>query len=142
MRGQDFDGWYAEGAWVLSGEARGWSTASGAFTNPRPQADFTADGVGWGAWEVAARYSSLDLNDHAGTVGMATPVGGIRGGAQRIWQPGAQLVSQSGAEIHAAATEYRRSAASAPTPCRTPSVADADLGQNFDTVALRSQIAF
>ena len=37
----------AEGSWVLTGESRGWSTASGAFTSPKPRVNFSLDGGGW-----------------------------------------------------------------------------------------------
>ena len=55
---------------------------------PKPAQNFTLDKGGWGAWELAARYSDLDLNYNAGTAGLATPTGGIRGGDQRIWSAG------------------------------------------------------
>lgn len=46
-----FSGWYAYASWFLTGESRPYK--GGKFD--RVQAD--------GAWEVAARFSSLDLND-------------------------------------------------------------------------------
>jgi len=45
-------------------------------------------GGGWGAWEIAARYSDLDLNWHEGAIGETpaqAPVGGVRGGDEKIW---------------------------------------------------------
>jgi phosphate-selective porin OprO/OprP len=135
-----FRGWYAEGSWVLSGERRGWSTTNAAFTNPRPRANF-GDGQAWGAWELAGRYSTLDLNDHEGRIGSPLPAGGARGGAQRIasialnWYPNTVLkfmLQFQNVQIGRIGTDT----------VPVPAVANADLGQNFDTVALRSQIAF
>jgi phosphate-selective porin OprO/OprP len=58
-----FDAWYVQATWVLTGESRTYNAASGAFTPPKPAKPFALDGFGWGAWELAARYSELDLND-------------------------------------------------------------------------------
>ncbi|MGZ5926244.1 MAG: OprO/OprP family phosphate-selective porin [Rhizomicrobium sp.] len=135
LRGQGFDGWYAEGSWVLTGESRGWSTANGAFSNPRPRVNFTSDG-GAGAWEVAARYSILNLNDNEGVLGAALPAGGVRGGEQRIstiglnWYPNQVLKFM----LQAQSVQVSK--------IGTTTVPNGNLGQNFNTVALRSQVAF
>lgn len=57
-----FDGWYVYGSYFLTGEHRAYSTSSGAFDRVKPLRNFDWNG-GWGAWEVGARYSYLDLND-------------------------------------------------------------------------------
>jgi phosphate-selective porin OprO/OprP len=79
-----FGGWYLQGAWTLTGERRAWSSANGGFNGIRPAKPFALHGDGWGAFEVGARYSELDLNDHEGAAGSAAPLGGIRGGQQKI----------------------------------------------------------
>ncbi len=58
-----FDGWHADVGWVLTGESRGYDWHNGVFLNPKPHANFTLGGDGWGALELAARYSVLDLNN-------------------------------------------------------------------------------
>jgi phosphate-selective porin OprO and OprP len=50
----DLNGFYVMGSWVLSGESRGYR--DGLFRGVSPSRDI-------GAFEVAARYSTLDLND-------------------------------------------------------------------------------
>ena len=79
-----FTGWYVQGAWTLTGERHVWTPASGGFRGVRPAQTFDLEKGFWGAWEIAARYSSLNLNDHAGAFGAATPAGGVRGGKQDI----------------------------------------------------------
>ncbi|HEV2531227.1 porin [Phenylobacterium sp.] len=79
-----FSGWYLQGGWTLTGERRAWSSASGGFNGIRPARPFSLHGGGWGALELGGRYSVLDLNDHAGVLGAAAPLGGIRGGEQKI----------------------------------------------------------
>jgi phosphate-selective porin OprO/OprP len=51
-----FDGWYLAASYVLDGQARSYSRRSGRFG--AVEANRTR-----GAWELAARYSVLDLND-------------------------------------------------------------------------------
>lgn len=76
-----FAGWYVTGTFVLTGESRRYNAATATFQNPRPTG-------AWGAWEIAARYSSIDLNYRAGLAGSVLPAGGIRGGDQTVWGVG------------------------------------------------------
>jgi phosphate-selective porin OprO/OprP len=58
----DFDGWYAYASWILTGEHRPYSTDSGTFGKIKPKNPWNLEKGHWGAWELAARYSTLDLN--------------------------------------------------------------------------------
>lgn len=58
----DFDGWYVQGSYWLTGENRNYNRSSGSFGYVNPAGNFRENGS-WGAWELAARYSELDLND-------------------------------------------------------------------------------
>ncbi len=58
----DFSGYYVEAAYVLTGEHREYRENTGAFNGITPKHNFDGQG-GWGALEVALRYSSLDLDD-------------------------------------------------------------------------------
>ena len=66
-----FDSWYVEAGYFLTGENRGYKRSDMAFSRVRPFTNFfsvrTEEGVcrGWGAWQVVARYSHLDLEDAA-----------------------------------------------------------------------------
>ena len=59
-----FSGYYVQGSYVLTGESRAYRHANGTFekVKPKKNAGFK-EGDGWGAWEVAARYASVDLED-------------------------------------------------------------------------------
>jgi phosphate-selective porin OprO/OprP len=56
-----FDGYHLSASWAITGEMRTYRKRSGLF-NPLPVARPTSAG-GWGAWEAAYRYSSLNLSD-------------------------------------------------------------------------------
>lgn len=58
-----FDGYYVFGSYFLTGEHRPYSMSNGAFGRVRPKTNFHPTKPGWGAWEIAARYSNIDLND-------------------------------------------------------------------------------
>ncbi len=57
----DFTGYYIESGWFLTGESMNYNSSSGNFGKIKP-VSVVGDG-GWGAWQLAARYSSLDLSD-------------------------------------------------------------------------------
>lgn len=79
-----FGGWYVQGSWTITGEKRAWVPTSGGFQGVRPTKNFNPAADGWGAWEVAARYSVLNLNDNEGVPGAVRPATGVRGGEQGI----------------------------------------------------------
>jgi phosphate-selective porin OprO/OprP len=83
-----FDGWYAQASWVITGESKPYNAATGSYGLPKPDHAFSFDKPGSGAWELAGRYSVLDLDYDAGTAGHLAPTGGIRGGEQKIWTAG------------------------------------------------------
>jgi len=58
-----FQGGYVEASYFLTGEHRPYSTSSGAFSRVKPKQHFLGKDKGPGAWQVAARYSYLDLTD-------------------------------------------------------------------------------
>lgn len=138
-----FKGWYAQASWVLTGESRVYSTTSGAFTNPKPRIPFSLSGGGLGAWEAAVRFSDLDLNDNAGSLGAALPAGGIRGGDQRIWTAGLNWYPNTALKFQ---VQYQHIDISRigtiPAGFGHGVLNNTQVGQTLDTVALRTQIAF
>jgi phosphate-selective porin OprO and OprP len=58
----DFDGYYGQASYFLTGEHRRYKKSAGAFTRIKPKRNY-GHGGGMGAWEVAARYSDIELND-------------------------------------------------------------------------------
>ncbi len=53
-------GFYVQGSWFLTGESRPYG--HGAFGRVKPNANFMNGEGGPGAWQVAVRYSHLDLD--------------------------------------------------------------------------------
>lgn len=75
----DFDSWYAQASYLLTGESRPYSGKVGNFKRIKPTEPFSLTDGGIGAWEVAARYSNTDLNDASA---------GITGGELEDWTAG------------------------------------------------------
>ena len=139
FRDPSFSGYYVQGAWTITGERRAWSAANGGYGGIRPTNNFNLNEGHWGAWELAARYSVIDLNDNEGTVGVAgsTAAGNYRGGEQTIstlgvnWYPNSVvrfLLDFQNVEVERIA--YGNNAASV------------DIGQDYQAIALRTQVAF
>lgn len=76
-----FSGWYLEGGWALTGETRSYNIKTAAFDNLTPTHNFDPKTGHWGAFELVARYSNLDL-DH--NIGSAVAADRVRGGQQDI----------------------------------------------------------
>ena len=62
-----FQGGYIEASYFLTGESRSsfYRTDKGHFDRVIPFKNFSIDGTHWGAWQIAARFSRLDLNSHS-----------------------------------------------------------------------------
>lgn len=71
----DLDAWYLQASWILTGESYKYDIKKAAYSGVKPANPFGFGGGGAGAWEIAARYSSADLNDASA---------GINGGEQEI----------------------------------------------------------
>lgn len=64
FRNQDnavFDGGYIQAGWFVTGESRPYDSGKASLGRVRPRA--ALDAGGWGAIEIAARFSTLDLED-------------------------------------------------------------------------------
>ncbi len=59
-----FDGYYIQAGYFLTGEHRPYILGRGGFGRIKPRSIFGKEG-GRGAWEIAARYSTIDLTDGA-----------------------------------------------------------------------------
>lgn len=58
-----FNGYYVQAGYILTGEKRSYSASSGSYDGVTPSHPFDPGRGGWGALEIAARYSMIDLND-------------------------------------------------------------------------------
>lgn len=64
-RSLEFSGYYVSCSYFFTGEHRKYvaGEAGGEFGSISPMHPFALNGDGWGSWQVAFRYSSVDLND-------------------------------------------------------------------------------
>ncbi len=60
---QDLNAWYAYASYFLTGESRSYKADKGAFGRVKPHGVVGKGGMG--AWEVALRYSDIDLEDNS-----------------------------------------------------------------------------
>jgi len=141
-----FNGWYVQGAWTLTGEARRYGIATATFDAPRVEKPFDLKSKQWGVFEIAARYSDLDLNYRAGGLGAALAAGGIRGGEQKAftiglnWYPNNNvrfLADYQRVEIDRLSPGGTAFGAGALTP-----PAGAQIGQDLNIWSFRTQYAF
>ncbi len=126
-------GWYLQGAWAITGEHHAWTNANGGFVGIRPAKIFDPRRRTWGAWELAARYSELDLNDRDGVAGAATPAGGIRGGEQKISTLGLNWYPNNVVRF---LLDYQWDRVT------RLSAAGASIGEDVNVISFRSQFAF
>lgn len=123
-------GWYVEGGWVLTGEARKYNSATFAFDAPAIANPFDPKAGKWGAWELAARYSVLDLSHHEYA---AVAADRVRGGVQEIATVGLNWFPNS-------VTKFSLDYLDVDVDRRDAS--GVQVGQSYKAVNLRSQYAF
>jgi phosphate-selective porin OprO and OprP len=124
-----FQGGYAEAGYVLTGESRPYNTASAAYGGIVPKDPFSLSAGGWGAWEIAGRYSTIDLNDRVGSAL------GVAGGRQTVYTLALNWYINRNVRLMFDYLHGDVVKQISPT-----NVGDA--GAKFDALAMRTQIAF
>ena len=135
----DFDGGYIEGSYTLTGEHRNYVPATGAYSGIAPSQPFSLKDGAWGAWEVAARYSVIDLNDLFTPGATTASTNGVAGGRQEVATLGLNWYVNNNIRfmfnyLHGFIDKKSGSAATAPL--------GTGIGGNFDAIALRTQVAW
>jgi len=118
-----FKGGYVQAGYILTGENRKYSSSSGSLGGVKPKNPYFWDvSGGTGAWEIAARYSYVDLNDKT-----------VFGGTQENvtlglnWYPNENMRMMFN-WIHGTVQKTN--------------LANADRGAKYDAFAMRTQFAF
>ncbi len=129
-----FNGGYVEGSWVLTGEPHPYDAERAAWGRPKVDHPFSLEDGGIGAWELAARYSTVSLDSNV-VPGVAQSVtGGIYGGQQQIaalalsWYPNDWVRFM---------LQFQHTNVD-----KLNSAGKVQIGQHFETLAGRAQVAF
>jgi len=124
-----FQGGYAEAAYILTGESRPYNPGSASYGGIAPANPFSLSGGGWGAWEIAGRYSTIDLNDRIATAS------GVAGGRQTIYTLALNWYLNRNVRLMFDYLHGDVAKQLSPTNF-------ADIGSKFNAFAMRTQVAF
>jgi phosphate-selective porin OprO/OprP len=137
----EFSGYYVEGSYSLTGERRRFNANTWAFDAPAVDHPFSLADRTWGAWELAGRYSDIDLNFHAGAAGSAPAADAVRGGEQRIWAGAVNWYPNTVVRFMLDYQDVRIERLS-PSAATFLTPTGAQVGQHYHVISLRSQFAF
>jgi phosphate-selective porin OprO/OprP len=124
-----FQGGYAEAAYVLTGESRRYNAGSASYGGIAPANPFSLSSGGWGAWEIAGRYSTIDLNDRLAFAN------GVAGGRQTIYTLALNWYVNRNVRLMLDYLHGNVAKQISPTNF-------GDAGAKFDAIAMRTQVAF
>ena len=124
-----FQGGYAQAGYILTGETRSYNTGTASYGGVAPANPFSLTGGGWGAWEIAARASTVNLNDQLAAAN------GVAGGRQTIYT--AALNWYVNRNVRFMFDYLHGNVAKQVSPTNF-----GDAGAKFDAFAMRTQIAF
>jgi phosphate-selective porin OprO and OprP len=124
-----FQGGYAEAAYVLTGETRRYNPAAASYGGIVPANPFSLTGGGWGAWEIAGRFSTIDLNDQLAAAN------GVAGGRQTIYTLALNWYANRNVRLMFDFLHGDITKQISPTNF-------GDAGAKFNAFAMRTQVAF
>jgi phosphate-selective porin OprO and OprP len=124
-----FDGGYGEVAYALTGETRKYNSAAASYGGILPSHPLSLTENGWGAWEIAARVSTMNLNDQLATAN------GVAGGRQTVYT--AALNWYVNGNVRFMFDYLYGDIAKQISPTNT-----GDAGSKFNAFAMRTQVAF
>jgi phosphate-selective porin OprO/OprP len=124
-----FQGGYAEAAYVLTGETRPYNAGLASYGGIAPANPFSLSGGGWGAWEIAGRFSTIDLNDRLAAAN------GVAGGRQTVYTLALNWYLNRNVRLMFDYLHGDITRQVSPTNF-------GDAGSKFDAIAMRTQVAF
>jgi phosphate-selective porin OprO/OprP len=124
-----FNGGYAQASYVLTGESHKYNPASASYGGIVPANPWSPTENGWGAWEIAGRISSMNLNDQLATAN------GVAGGQQTIYT--AALNWYVNRNVRFMFDYLHGDVAKQISPTNA-----GDAGAKFNAFAMRTQVAF
>jgi phosphate-selective porin OprO/OprP len=124
-----FDGGYAQASYVLTGESRKYNPESASYGGITPLNPFSPTAGGWGAWEIAGRVSTMNLNDQLATAN------GVAGGRQTIYTAALNWYVNGNVRFM---FDYLHGTVAKQISAINPG----DAGSKFDAFAMRTQVAF
>ena len=125
----NFDGGYAQASYVLTGESHPYNASSASYGGVVPANPFSLSGGGWGAWEIAGRYSTIDLNDRLGSAI------GVAGGRQTVYTLALNWYLNRNVRLM---FDYLHG----DVVKQISATNFGDAGSKFDAFAMRTQVAF
>ena len=134
MPANNFDGGYVEASLDGDGRAPQLHSRDGRLFRHQSGPAFSLSAGHWGALELAARYSEVNLDDNFQT-GVAVRAGsnGVGGGRQTVYAVGVNWYPNTNMRFM---LDYLHGV------INKGSSTGSELGGNFDALALRTQIAF
>jgi len=129
-----FNGGYVDVAWVLTGEPIPYDITRAAWSRPKPLHPFSLGDGGIGAWEIAGRYSALNLDSNIIPGVPQSVTGGVYGGQQQVaslarsWYPNDWLRF---------ILQFQHTNVN-----KLNSAGTVQIGQHFETLAARAQAAW
>ena len=117
-----FTGGYAQASYILTGEKRKYNPVTGSYGGVTPARPAHWQSSDWGAWEIAARYSQMNLNDQ-----------NIRGGELKSTTLGVNWYLNTNVRFMFNWIHGQVDKATA---------ANLDIGAKYDVYSMRTQVAF
>jgi len=145
-----FDAFYAQVGWFLTGESRRYNPVNGSFQMPRPFVPVSWAPFGYGAWELAFRYSNTDLDSRRGHQGELAGPNAVRGGLQQVYTAGLNWYLNGNFRMsfnyyYVDVDRLNPASAANPTPFgaapATPPPG-VQIGQRYHVIGIRSQFNF
>jgi phosphate-selective porin OprO/OprP len=126
-----FNGGYVDAGWVITGEPIPYDITRAAWSRPKVDHPFSLADGGIGAWGLAARYSTVDLDSNVVRGVPQSVTGGVYGGRQQVvslalsWYPNDWLrfiLQLQHADVN-----------------KLDPTGKVQIGQRFETIAARAQ---
>jgi phosphate-selective porin OprO and OprP len=124
-----FQGGYVQAGYVLTGESRKYTAGAASYGGVMPANPFSLSGGGWGAWEIAGRFSTIDLNDQLASAN------GVAGGRQNVFTLALNWYVNRNVRFMFDYLHGNIAKQVSPTNF-------GDTGSKFDAFAMRTQVAF